>query len=120
MALPCVWDAVYIRSSRIGPTTNEVKIMGTVDGILVLIGLALLIPILLIVFVVSFYAAAYTTALLHILFVEPIIFDTYSLFTIPYNDVASIAIQYWWYWVLGVLYFVAMLSKAGKKKCPYL
>jgi hypothetical protein len=69
----------------------------------------------IIMVILSLYVAAYTVALLHILIVEPIIFDTYSLFTIPYNDILAIANMYVFYhWAIAVLYFIGLLEGMEK------
>jgi hypothetical protein len=66
-------------------------------------------------FILSFYISSYTIALFHILIVEPTIFDTYSLFTIPYNDILAIANMYiFYYWTIAMMYFVGLLEGAEK------
>ena len=68
-----------------------------------------------IIIVLSFYTASYTVALFHILFIEPAIFNTYSLFTIPYNDILVIAnMHMFFYWTVAVIYFIGLLEGAEK------
>lgn len=68
-----------------------------------------------IIIVLSFYVAAYTVALLHILFIEPVIFNTHSLFTIPYNDISTMANMYIpLYWIIVLMYFIGLLEGTEK------
>ena len=70
-----------------------------------------------VVFILSLYAAAYTVALLHISFVTPTIFDTHSLFTIPYNEIWTMASMYpFFYWPLTIVYFIIGLKQTSNKK----
>lgn len=69
----------------------------------------------LILFTVSFYVAAYTVALIHIIFVEPVIFDTHSLFTIPYNEIWIMANIYpLFYWLVALTYLFGGMEGMGK------
>lgn len=75
-------------------------------------GLLLLIVIGFVLAILSFYASAYTVALFHILFIEPVIFDTYSLFTIPYNQIYAMALLHeLYYWALAIVYMIGITEK---------
>jgi hypothetical protein len=69
----------------------------------------------LIIFALSFHAAAYTIALFHISIVEPVIFDTYSLFTIPYNDILVMANMYGlFHWTVTMVYCIGLIGGTEK------
>lgn len=69
----------------------------------------------LVVFVLSLYAAAYTVALFHILFVEPMIFNTNSLFTIPYNKIWAMANMHLaFYWIVTLVYIMGGFGFLGE------
>ena len=75
-------------------------------------GLLLFTVLGIMLVVLSFYASAYTVALFHILFIEPVIFDTYSLFTIPYNQIYAIALLHeLYYWALAVVYMFGITER---------
>lgn len=79
-----------------------VALIVIVVGVIVVAAGAVLIVLVL-------YMSAYTVALLHILFVEPMIFDTHSLFTIPYNEIYAMSQMYQIvYWIVAFIYMLGI------------
>jgi len=95
-----------------------VDIIGGIIAVVVVCAcLVLIAAIAIITIVLAVYAAVYTVALFHILFIEPVIFDTYSLFTIPYNQVWAIASMYpLYYWPLAALDIIGAYEGAFGRK----
>lgn len=69
----------------------------------------------IIAIVLSLYAAAYTVALLYILFIETVTFNTHSLFTIPYNEIWIMANMCPpLYWLVALTYLLGGMGTIGK------
>lgn len=90
-----------------------------IPGIIVIAtfcGIAILLAVIgFVVIVLVIYTSAYTIALFHILLIEPVIFDTHSLFTIPYNEIWAMANMHQIYlYVLAALYMLGLAEGVNK------
>ena len=98
-----------------GKLTNNRKITNNLSDGITAIGIFIMLGILLIVviatiLIVTWILTTYIITFAHGMFVDMMLFDTNSIFTIPYNQVISIALSYGvWFWAVYIMVLLVMM-----------